>query len=268
MAIRYSKKTNERIDKLVRNYNAKINRLARSGSDIALPRKLSREAVVALKNSVSNRADLNRRLADLSSFTARGGEKLISVKGTTLPKYQYETITRYKRLLSRRINAKIKFYTEERPKNKGVDEYSTYAQMGDKDYLNAVAKKNLLLNKKLEDLSGTDIDTYIDLLQRNAKTKSKELWKENYIDILVDTADTYGYDKVKTDQLVRRLNKLTPAQLDKLFTSERTIQQILYYYKPIKDLGIEVAVKDMQDDALVNFDNLYNNLDEILAEYE
>ena len=180
MAIRYSKKTNERIDKLVRNYNAKINRLAKSGSDLALPRKMSREAVVALKNSVSNRADLNRRLADLSSFTARGGEKLISVKGTTLPKYQYETITRYKRLLSRRINTKLKFYTEERPKNKGVKEYATYAQIGERDYLNTVAKKELLLDKKIEELSGAEVQEYIDLLQRNSRTRSKEIWKENY----------------------------------------------------------------------------------------
>lgn len=268
MAIRYDRKINNEINRIVRNYNAKINRLTKLDRDYSLPEKMTKSSIQALKESVSNRADLRRRLEDLTSFTAKGGEKNIVVNNTTIPKYQYENIKRYRKLLSRRINTKLKLYTTSKPKNRGKEEAATYAQMGDKDYLNTVAKKKLLLDKKIENLSKGELDDYVELLQRNARTRSKDLWKENYIDILVDTADTYGYDKVKTDQIVRRIKNLTPTQMDKLFTSERVIQQIMYYYKPIKDLGIETAVKDMQDDALVNFDNLYNNLDEILAEYE
>lgn len=265
MAIRYTKKTNQEINRIVRNYNAKINRLKRSSNNYSLPVRVSSEII---KESVSNRADLNRRLGDLKTFIARGGEKNITVNNITLPKYQYENIKKYRRLVSRRINAKIKLYETTKPKNRGKEEAVTYAQMGDKDYLNAIAKKELLLEKKLENLTNAELNDYVDLLQRNARTRSKDIWKENYIDILRDTADTYGYDSTKTKVIIDRLKALTPAQMDRLFTSERVIQQIMYYYKPIKDLGIETAVKDMQDDALVNFDNLYNNLDEILLEYE
>ena len=268
MAIRYDKKLNNEIKRIVNNYNAKIRRLEKIDSDVILPDKFDREALKSLKGSVSNRADLRRRLKDLETFTQRGAEKNIVVDGTKIPKYQYKNIRRYQRLVKRRINTKIKFYETKKPTNRGEAEAATFAQMGERDYLNALAKRKLLLEKDISNLSYEEREKFLELLQNNARTRSANIWKNNYLDILTDTGRTYGFDEDKLQTIEQKLSKLTPAQFDKLASQERTIQQILYYYKPIKDLGVDVALDNMSDDAIANFDNLYNNLDEILKDYE
>lgn len=268
MAIRYDRKLTNEINRIVRNYNAKIRRLEKVESDVILPDKFTKESLASLKGSVSNRADLRRRLKDLETFTERGAEKNIIVDNTSIPKYQYKNIRRYQGLVKRRINTKIKFYETKKPTNKGEAESATFAQMGERDYLNALAKRKLLLEKDLASLSNEEREKFLELLQSNARTRSANIWKENYLDILVDTGRTYGFDDEKLQTLEQKLSKLTPAQFDKLATQERTIQQILYYYKPIKDLGVDVALDNMADDAIANFDNLYNNIDEILKDYE
>lgn len=268
MAIRYDKKLTNEINRIVRNYNAKIRRLEKLDSDVILPDKFNKEALKSLKGSVSNRADLRRRLKELETFTQRGAEKNIVVDGTNIPKYQYQNIKRYQGLVRRRINTKIKFYETKKPTNKGEAEAATYAQMGERDYLNALAKRKMLLEKDISNLSIEEREKFLDLLRSNARTRSANIWKTNYLDILVDTGKTYGFDENKLQTIEQRLSKLTPAQFDKLATSERTIQQILYYYKPIKDIGVDVAIDNLTDDALANFDNLYNNLEDILKDYE
>lgn len=268
MAIRYDKKLNKEIKRIVNNYNAKIRRLEKINSDVILPDKFDIEALKSLKGSVSNRADLRRRLKDLETFTQRGAEKNIVVDGTEIPKYQYRNIKRYQGLVKRRINAKIKFYETKKPTNRGEAETATFAQMGERDYLNALAKRKMLLEKDISNLSYEEREKFLELLQSNARTRSANIWKTNYLDILTDTGRTYGFDEDKLQTIEQKLSKLTPAQFDKLASSERTIQQILYYYKPIKDLGVDVALDNMSDDAIANFDNLYNNLDEILKDYE
>lgn len=268
MAIRYDKKLNNEIKKIVNSYNAKIRRLEKSDENYILPDKISARSLEALKGSVSNRADLRRRLRDLESFTERGGEKTIVVNNTKMPKYQYKNIKRYQSLIKRRVDKKIDYYENKRPTNAGIEEDTTFAKMGDRDYLNALAKRKLLLEKDLSNMSNEDREKFLDLLQSNARTRSASTWKSNYLDILIDTGKVYGYDDEKLNALEKKLSKLSPSEFDRLFTTERTIQQILYYYKPINDLGVDVALDNMQDDALSNFDNLYSNIDEILKDYE
>lgn len=267
MAIRYDKKLNNEIKRIVTNYNAKIRRLEKIESDVILPDKFNKDALASLKGSVSNRTDLRRRLKDLETFTQRGAEKNIVVDGTEIPKYQYQNIRRYQSIVKRRINTKIKFYETKKATNRGEREAATFAQMGERDYLNALAKKEMLLDKDIYNLSYKEREDFLRLLKSNSRTISIKDWQDNYIEILNDTGRTYGYDNNKLEVIKTLTKKLDPSKFDKLFKTERTIQQIVYYYKPIKDFGIDLKIEDNVDDVIANFDNLYDNMFNILEDY-
>lgn len=267
MAVRYTNKLNKEIKRIVTNYNAKIRRLEKTNSDVILPQKFTSEDLTNLKGRVNNRADLKRRLKDLQSFTERGAEKNIRVDDTIIPKYQYESIKRYQSLLKRRINKKIKFYENTKAKNKGEEEDVTFAQMGERDYLNTLAKKEKLLEKDLSTLTNKEREEFIKSLQSNTRTFNISTWQDNYIEILNDTGRTYGYNNDKLEIIKLLTKKLNPSEFDRLFKTERTIQQIIYYYKPIKDFGIDLNIEDNVDDVTANFDNLYENMFDILEDY-
>lgn len=268
MAIRYDKKLNNEISRVVRNYNAKIRRLEKTGSNVVLPEKFGREALKSLKETTSNRADLRRRLKELERFTARGGEQLIKVKGQTIPKYQYQNIKSYQNLLKRRVNKRLEFYETTTKTTAGRKGDVTLAQMGEQDYLNLVAKKEVLLKKDYLNLLSEEREKYLDLLRTNTRTKDPNIWKQNYLGILIDTGLSFGYDKDKLNTIKERLNKLSANNIDKLISQENTVKNVIYHYDAIKDITDEAGRSALKDDVFSNFDTIYDNLDKIIAQYE
>lgn len=268
MAIRYDKRLNNEISRIVRNYNAKIRRLEKTESDVIIPEKFNRQALKSLKETTSNRADLKRRLRELERFTARGGEKNIKVEGQTIPKYQYQNIKAYQNLLKRRINTRIKFYETTTKTTAGKKGDVSIAQMGEQDYLNLIAKREILLKKDFLSLEDDDRSKYLELLKTNARTKDANIWKNNYLGILIDTGLSFGYDEEKLKEIRSRLNKLSAVNLDKLISQENTIKNVIYHYDAIKDITDEAGRSALKDDVYSNFDSIYENLDKIISQYE
>ena len=266
MAIRYDNKLNNEIRRIVNNYNSKIRRLDTTDSNIYVPKKYDASMIKALKESVSNRADLRRKLGVLEEFTKRGGEALVG--SNKVPKYQLVSAKKYQSLLKRRINKKLDFYRSTEATNKGIKEDYTMAKMRETDYVNALAKKVKLLDVNIESLTSDILDSFLGLLESNARTRSDKVWQQNFIDLFEDTASTYGYDKEKLKEMMKKIKNLKPSEFNRLFNTERTVQQVIYYYKQLKDIGNEVNIKAMQDDVFTNLDSLYDNLDTILQDYE
>lgn len=73
--IRWTNSQKERLNKAVKNYNAKITRLANSNYEGNLPEKAS---VRDLKKIISNSANLNAEINRLLRFTRRGSEEILS----------------------------------------------------------------------------------------------------------------------------------------------------------------------------------------------
>lgn len=268
MAIRYDTKLNNEIRRIVNNYNAKIRRLEKQDTEYILPQKFDKEALKSLKASVSNRQDLRRRLKELQNFTSRGAEKVITYKGTKLPSYQVKNIKMYQSVIKRRLNKKINYYETTHPTSSGVVQDVTFAQAGERDYLNALAKKRVLLNRDISTLSNIrEYENYVNTLRGNARTISDRIWKSNYMDIIMEQGYIYGYNSDKLEEIRNKLNKLTPAQFNKLYNTEATVKQIMFLYKGTKDIGNGLKVEDLEDDIISVFDSLYDNLDEILEEY-
>lgn len=73
--IRWTSSQKERLNRAVKNYNAKITRLANSNYEGNLPEKAN---VRDLKKIISNSANLNAEIKRLLRFTRRGSEEILS----------------------------------------------------------------------------------------------------------------------------------------------------------------------------------------------
>ena len=263
MAIRYDTKLKNKMSRIVRNYNAKIKRLSGKGYD--LPSKI---AVRTLKSTTRNRADLNRKLRNLQEFTKRGGEKNITVKGREIPQYKYKQIQRYRSLISRRLTAREEFNKTTRPTYEGKEERYTLYEQFNEETRNIEAQRKMLLDVDYLDYSGTELTEYLDKLESNARTVNLSEWQKNYADMLLESGYVYNIPHAKLHDLREKVLDLSPAQFDKLFKTESTIKQILYYYNQINELGVDVAFENMESDVVSIYESLFENIDDILKDYK
>ncbi len=97
--IRWSKQDTEEINRVVKNFNSKIKRLAKQTPEMAsiLPDKVSSKQ---LKELINTRQDLKRELNALKRFSKRGSEQIVNV-----PNSEYDLkITLWQRTeMNRRI---------------------------------------------------------------------------------------------------------------------------------------------------------------------
>lgn len=259
MAIRYDKKINSEINRIVNNYNSKIRRLSKTNKAVYIPEKITRSGIKDLKESVTNRADLRRRLKELQRYSERGGEQIIKVKGVSISRSQYKTLTSYKRLATLRINRKLKFFEENKPTSAGIEQAGTFKQLRTQEYLNTIAKKEALLDKDLSTLtSDREINEYINKLKVNTRTFSPKDWQHTYVEDIFTTAGyTLGIDKKTIDKISKKFESLTPAQFNKLVSQEALLKSIQEIYEGIKNVGIKKTKKFYE-----NADEIYNNLEE------
>lgn len=268
MAVRYDRNFMTEINKVVNAYNRKIARLSKTGENYILPEKFSSEAMQAMKASAKTRTDVRRRLKDLQSFTERGGEKNIKVGKATIPRYQYTNIKRYQRLLKTQTTKRMKELETRHPIQNAKEQPYTFSQYGSQEYLTLKAKRMTLLDKDLEKMTPSEITTYLEKLKANTKQKDLDLWQNNYIAILEDTALSYGYEPDKLELIVSRLSKLSPSDFDDLTFINRNVREIVYYYRALENIETADELRDVGEDVISNLDSIFENLDEILADYE
>ena len=92
MAIRYDTELTKNIQRVVRNFNQKVDRLERINDKLGiydLPEKVS---IKALKKSVSSRKELYRKLEDLSLFSQRNIEQSMQTASGSMSRYDYELL--------------------------------------------------------------------------------------------------------------------------------------------------------------------------------
>lgn len=267
MAVRYDRKFMNEINKIVSAYNRKITRLSKTSGDYTLPPKFSSEALKSMKMTSVSRADVRRRLKELETFTTRGGEKNITIKGKTIPKWQYTNIKRYNRLLKIQTTKKLKEFETRKPILNGEVQPLTFAQYGTQEYLTLRAKRDLLLDKDILAMDFKERQNYIGSLRANTKTVDLNLWQKNFLTIFEDTALSYGYDATKTEIITTMLRKLNPEQIDDLTFINKNIREIIYGYRKLENIKTAEDLEAIGEDVRANLDNILYNLPDVLKEY-
>lgn len=107
--IRWQDKDLKELERAVRNFNAKISRLAKSNASLknVLPEKVSKRE---LKELINTRSDLIRELNALKRFSKRGAEDLVKAplneNEVFITKWQKEELNRRVGIINRRRKAR------------------------------------------------------------------------------------------------------------------------------------------------------------------
>lgn len=261
--IRYDKKLNKEIDDTLRRYNNKITRLAREQSNYILPQKVTRNDLMEISYT---RSDLQRRLKNLRKFNERGAEQSIMTKsGYAMSKYEMDYLKREKARVKRSINKELKYFETKKPKLYGKEMSTTFARMGDTNYLNLRARYENI-NVNLDELSISELFEYRKMLLNVGKDRNylAENFKLNYLDMITDLGYTSGYDKKRLDKLKVELAKIDATKFYDLYINEKGIREVTsYYYTKFK------ALKDVEMQKITElYDDLLKNMKTILKDYK
>ena len=265
MAIRYDKKLNQEINRTIKNFNQKIARLEKQDREL-LPSKITKKE---LKDNVYTRTELRRKLKELQRFSNRNAEDVITTSGgVRLTQYDYQNIKRENTRIKRNITREINRLRVEKPKIFGKLQSSTFSEMGDSDYLNLVARRKAL-EKDINKLSKDEFGRFKKLVEKTGKSQQymNNIFKENYFEMLTDLAYYFDYDKDKLNKLRDKLMKLKPNDFLKLFKEDKSIRAILDYYPIITNSFNAINPDDIKEDVVNLYDNLIDNLDDILKDY-
>ena len=266
MAIRYDKKLNQEINRTIKNFNQKIARLEKQNREL-LPSKITKRE---LKDNVYTRTELRRKLKELQRFSKRGAEDIIATGGgARLTQYDYQNIKRENTRIKRNITREINRLRVEKPKIFGKTQTSTFSEMGDTDYLNLVARRKAL-EKDINKLSKEELERFRKLIEKTGKSQQymNSIFKENYFEMLTDLAYYFDYDNDKLNLLKQKLMKLKPNDFLKLFKDDKSIRAILDYYPVVTNSFNAINPDDIKEDVVNLYDNLINNIDDIIKYYD
>lgn len=265
MAIRYDKKLNQEINRTIKNFNQKIARLEKQEREL-LPSKITKKD---LKSSVYTRTELRRKLKELQRFGTRGAEDIIETKGgARLTRYDYQNIKRESTRVKQNITREINRLKVEKPKVFGKTQTYTFSEMGDTDYLNLVARRKAL-EKDINKLSRDELERFTKLIEKTGKNQQymNNIFKQNYFEMLTDLAYYFDYDNDKLNILKQKLMNLKPNNFLKLFKEDKSIRAILDYYPVVTNSFNAINPDDIKEDVINLYDNLIDNIDEIIQDY-
>lgn len=241
--IRYDSDYNQKISRVVSNFNRKVRRLEKEEHRL-LPSPVK---VSDIKEKFTDRRDLNKYLNDLKRFSKRGSEEIITVKGKEYSKYQIElfrTNLRRQRDDLRREIARAEGIKHRYPMQHNI-------------YLQNLKNRQEKLTWAWQELLDTEFSTTADRYIRNAETF------DNYLETLFQDAYQVGYDPEKLEYIKKKLLELTPSEFMKVLSDTPEIQFVFdYYHSLTRQAGItNIGVYNA-------FNSLYKRIDDIVDEYK
>lgn len=265
MSIRYDKKLNQQINRTIKNFNQKIARLEKEQKEM-LPSRITKRD---LKSEVYTRNELQRKLKQLQRFSTRGAEQIITTKGgVRLTQYELNELKRENARVKRNITRELNRLKINKPKIFGKTQASTFSEMGDSEYLNLVARRQAL-EKNITRISKEEFERLKKLVEKTGRSQQymNNIFKENYFEMLTDLGYYFEYDNAKLKELKEKLMQLKPNDFLKLFKEDKSIRAILDYYPVITKSFSAINPDDIKEDVTNLYDNLINNIDEIIQDY-
>lgn len=228
MAIRYDSSYNKEIQRVVRNYNAKIARLRASGQRI-LPENAS---IRDLKRNFINRRQLNKELGKLQAFSARGAERIIeNASGVAMTEYQWAIARAENRATKGSITRELK-------KLPATSKGNAIALNERRLTLQNVRDA---LDIDWENATSVQIAKAVHLanIQIHSPAK-KSSFKTSILKIMGQTMLQVGMDEKTVAETLKYLRSRTPEELESAYYSNEFISTLFDHYSFFKDGTLNV----------------------------
>lgn len=254
--IRYDKRLNSEINRVVRNFNQKVDRLNKSDkANVHIPNKVS---VKQLKSTNNNRQELYKALNSLKRFSKRGYE---TTDKSGVSKWQKQNYAINLRTAKAKLTREIKKYNQ----NVGTVFGKIQKGMEDERLQTLRGRRKALENYNTSNLTLENFQDYSERVKKIGRQRKNEQFKENYLDVLDLMGDLYDLDEDKVNMLKDSLSDLSNDEFEDMFYNEQGIKTLLEYYGIIRDVkGFDVD--ELNVDEIL--DGLIENIDVIKNEYK
>lgn len=258
--IKISQKLNNDLSRTVRNFNQKISRLEKQNRELEIPSKITKKGLI---EQIGSPQELKRQIKQLQRYSRKGAEETVVLNtGEKISVWEKKEFIIQKRSATAKLTKKIKDLEVKQIKIAGKKQTGTFATMGDSNYLNLIEKRNRIRSINFKDMTKKDIDRYKGITRKILKITNNSVFKESYKTMILDVAHTYGINKNKVDVILDKIDDLKESSFTRLFTEDKAIKSIIDYYLLVKQKS-----DDFTPDIETYFDEVYNNIDEIVNEY-
>lgn len=216
--IRWSQSDEKELQRVVRNFNAKVTRLAKKNPEMknALPDKVS---AAQLRGMIKTRQDLNRELNALRRFSQKGAEEIVEVPDNDynlkITKWQKEEITRRVATINRTRKQRLKKMeeTEATQGGKGLG-YSAAPMMGKASKLSISPIKGFTKGMNRADLK----KRYAQLLKESQSgywSARDEQTRQNYIKAML-----HNFNKGDVEHIIEKIENMDIEEFRSKFDSD------------------------------------------------
>ena len=241
--IRYDSDYNQKISRVVSNFNRKVRRLEKEEHRL-LPSPVK---VSDINKLYFSRRELNKYLNDLKKFSKPGAEDIVRINGKEYTKYQIDLFKTNLRREREQLRRQI-------PKMEGIQH--KYPVQHDINLQNLKNRQEKLTSswQKLIDKEFTNV---IERQQRNLETY------DNYFQVLFQDAYQIGFPEEKIEHIKNKLLELSPSQFMLALRDSKEIQFIFNFYH---SMTRQAGVRSITDYTALNA--LYNRIDQIVENYK
>lgn len=262
--VRYTNKLNNDLRRAVRNYNAKLVRLAKKNTEVKLPSKVK---IRDIKKYAKTREEVRSLINDYRKFTKRGAEKPKSLDNFSVTKWEYNKVLRETKKAKKLLDLEINRLETTNPEIFGKQQATTYAKMGASAYENVKAKREKLNTNLKEIKNYSEFKKQSVFASRMSNLdKQKTTFKENYLSMLEQNAYFYSQDKEKAKEVYEYFANLDNEDFYNEFLKDKGVQATLDYYKMIHDIGSIASKNDnnlielLKKDSDTLLDTLYERV--------
>ena len=253
MAIRFTPEYNERINKIVRNYNARVRKANKEGRlrKSNLPETVSART---LKKSYTSRTDLDRELRTLEMFNRKMARHPV---GEHLTEYDIATIKANKQATIEHFEKLADVVRSKVGKNLPL-------QQGRLDTI------ELNIKNLMQDVdTASESDKRAMLAYVNKYRKNFERQANGYRGFLSEVdmiMDRVGVSKEQKDVFFKKLSKLNSEEFYELYEKSDLVSKVYELADSPKYTGGKLVLYDTEQNARELIDTLLQEADMLIAE--